>query len=86
MAQEKGRGQKSQFTFTLRRTRIWFVVIILVTTLAIVWPGYQFFSSAEPLVAGFPLSFAWMILWVIIGFAAMMWLYLSDRKHEAQEE
>lgn len=51
---------------------------MLITSLAIIWPGHAIFSSATPLIFGFPLSFAWIILWVIIGFAAMLGLYLSD--------
>jgi len=56
-------------------------MILLVATLAVIWPGHAIFSSATPLIFGFPLSFAWIILWVIIGFVAMMGLYLTD-EHE----
>ncbi|REL32860.1 hypothetical protein DYD21_13635 [Rhodohalobacter sp. SW132] len=65
----------------LRSTRIIFVIVMLITCLAIIWPGHAIFSSATPLIFGFPLSFVWIILWVIIGFAAMMGLYLTD-KHQ----
>ena len=65
----------------IRRSRIIFVIVMLITSLAIIWPGHAIFSSATPLIFGFPLSFAWTILWVIIGFSAMMGLYLTD-KHE----
>lgn len=68
-------------TVSIRRTRIIFVFVMLITSLAIIWPGHAIFSSATPLIFGFPLSFAWIILWVIIGFAAMMGLYLTD-KHQ----
>ena len=61
-----------------RRNRIIFVAVLLVATLAVIWPGHALFSSATPLIFGFPLSFAWIILWVIIGFAAMLGLYLTD--------
>ncbi|NBC26010.1 MAG: hypothetical protein GVY08_04050 [Bacteroidetes bacterium] len=54
---------------------------MLITTLAIIWPGPAIFSSSTPLILGFPLSFTWIILWVIIGFAALVGIYLSD-KHE----
>lgn len=65
----------------IRRSRIIFVMVILITALAIIWPGHAVFSSATPLIFGFPLSFAWIIFWVIVGFSAMMGLYLSD-SHE----
>lgn len=61
-----------------RRNRITFVVILLITSLAVIWPGHAIFASAAPLIFGFPLSFAWIILWVIIGFVAMLGLYLTD--------
>lgn len=63
---------------SIRRSRIIFISTIIITSFAIIWPGYAVFSSATPLILGFPLSFAWIIMWVIIGFAAMMGLYLTD--------
>ncbi|WP_340106013.1 hypothetical protein [Rhodohalobacter sp. 8-1] len=62
----------------MRRSRLLFIAVMLLTALAITWPGHALFSSAKPLIFGFPLSFAWIIFWVIIGFAAMLGLYLSD--------
>lgn len=65
---------------TFRLNRILFSVVMLITSFFLLWPGYTFFSSATPFIAGLPLSFAWVILWVIIGFAAMLALYISDNK------
>jgi len=62
----------------IRRSRLIFIAAMLVTSVAVIWPGHAIFSSATPLILGFPLSFAWIILWVLIGFAAMLGLYLSD--------
>lgn len=76
---------KLLFTFTLRRSRIVFVIVMLVTALAVVWPGHALFSSPKPLILGFPLSFAWVIFWVLVSFAAMSALYLSDLNHEDEE-
>jgi hypothetical protein len=76
---------KTPFAFTLRRSRIIFVIVMLITTLAIVWPGYALFAAAEPFILGFPLSFVWIILWVIVSFAAMAGLYLSDNKYEEKD-
>lgn len=72
---------QSEKTTARRRTRIIFGTVMLITSLAIIWPGHAIFSSATPLILGFPLSFAWIILWVIIGFAALVGIYLSD-EHE----
>ena len=51
---------------------------MIITALAIIWPGQAIFSSPTPFVLGFPLSFAWIICWVILGFVAMLGLYLTD--------
>jgi hypothetical protein len=46
----------------------------------LIWPGYTLFSSATPLIFGFPLSFAWIIFYTIAGFIALLALYFSDKK------
>lgn len=73
------------FTFTLRRSRIVFVIVMFAAVLAVVWPGHAIFSAPKPFIFGFPLSFAWTIFWVIVSFAAMTMLYLSDLNHEDEE-
>jgi hypothetical protein len=85
MSEPAGQEPKSTFTFTLRRSRVLFMAVMVITTLAIVWPGYALFSSATPLILGFPLSFAWIIFWVMVGFAAMLALYISDSKNEPRD-
>lgn len=57
-------------------------LIAIIISLAIMWPVYPFFSGIEPFILGLPLSFAWIILWVIIGFISLLWLYFSDNKDE----
>lgn len=73
------------FTFTLRRGRIIFVIVMIITVLAVVWPGHALFAAPEPFIFGFPLSFAWVILWVFVSFAAMTGLYLADLNHENKD-
>lgn len=65
-----------------RANRVFIIAVALLASLSIMWPGYPLFSGIEPFILGLPLSFAWMILWVIIGFAAMVALYISDNKEE----
>ena len=72
--------------FGIRLSRLVFIFVITLTSLAIIWPGHAIFSSATPLIFGFPLSFAWIILWVIIGFAALLGLYLSDSQNDGDED
>lgn len=85
MPQKNVFDHKPPFAFTLRRSRFIFVMVMLVAILAVVWPGYALFSSATPLILGFPLSFAWIIFWVIVSFSAMTALYISDSKHEESD-
>lgn len=66
----------------MRRSRLIFITVMILTALAIIWPGHALFASATPLIFGFPLSFAWIIFWVVIGFAAMLGLYLSDSHND----
>jgi len=61
-----------------RRRRITFVTIVLVAALAVVAPVYPLFSGIRPLILGLPLSFAWVILWLAVVFAALVWTYRSD--------
>ncbi|MEX0660394.1 MAG: hypothetical protein WEA58_10965 [Balneolaceae bacterium] len=63
-----------------RLNRIIFTMVMILATLAVVWPGHAIFSSATPLIFGLPLSFAWIILWVTISFVAMLALHFSDNK------
>nr|MBS0037709.1 hypothetical protein [Saprospiraceae bacterium] len=60
------------------RNRIIFSVVMLIISLGLIWPGYVLFSHHSPLVFGFPLSFAWVILCTIMGFVAMLALFFSD--------
>lgn len=63
-----------------RLNRIIFSIVMILATFAVVWPGHDIFGSATPLILGLPLSFAWIILWVIISFVAMLALHFSDNK------
>jgi len=66
----------------LRLNRVMISILTVIISIAIMWPIYPLFSGIEPFIFGLPLSFAWIILWVIIGFVSMIWLYLSDNKDE----
>lgn len=85
MTEKHDSGFLKVFSFTLRPSRIIFLAVMLLAVLSVIWPGLFLFSDATPFILGFPLSFAWIILWVIVSFAAMMGLYLSDIKHEEKD-
>ena len=83
MSKKSHNNAESAFAFTLSRVRVLFIIIMGLTSIAIMWPGYALFASATPLIFGFPLSFAWIILWVIISFAAIFGLYLSESNQDS---
>ncbi len=66
-----------------KRRRRGFVACLLLTTLALVWPGYVPFSGTFPLVLGLPLSLAWVVGWLFVMLIALTWLYRGedDREH-----
>lgn len=72
-------------TPSFRRSRVIFFAVMTVIAIFLVWPGYTLFSSATPLILGFPLSFAWVIFCTIAGFIALMLLYRSDHKNNNHE-
>lgn len=59
----------------LRRAKWIFAAIVLVTAAGITWPVYPRFSGIRPMILGLPLSFAWIIAWLVVVFAAFVWLY-----------
>lgn len=61
-----------------RRRRRAFVTIIVVATLALIAPVYPLASGIRPFMLGLPLSFAWVVLWLVVVFGALVWLYRSD--------
>lgn len=61
-----------------KRRRLAFVAVYLAVTAMLVWPVYPVFSSVFPLILGLPLSLAWVILALAIGFAALLALYLTE--------
>lgn len=73
-------------TRTYRRNRIVFVIVMAVICLAINWPIYPLFSGIYPLILGFPLSFAWIIVCLLISMAALILLYRWDITHINDEE
>ncbi len=58
--------------------RVAFFIVVAFIQLGVIWPLYAVFSSAEPLILGFPLSFAWLIFILLLAFASMVFLYITD--------
>lgn len=65
----------------IRRLAIGF---FLVNVLAVTWPIITPFRSPEPLVFGLPLSMAWPIAWILLGW--IMLLVLDHFENSAQDD
>jgi hypothetical protein len=55
--------------------------VVLLATLALVWPVYPQVSSVEPYVFGLPLSLAWVVGWLIVVFIAVALLYRREEQN-----
>jgi TRAP-type C4-dicarboxylate transport system permease small subunit len=50
-----------------------FGLYALCCLLALIWPGYDWLGNRiEPYVLGVPFSFAWVVGWVLLSFAALV--------------
>ena len=49
-----------------------FIAFIVAYTVATTYPGVMAGNRIEPLVLGLPFSMAWVVLWVVIGFAVLL--------------
>lgn len=61
-----------------RRRRLGLAVFGLVATCGLIWPVYALVGSTRPFVLGFPFPFAWMIGWLILVFAVLVWFYRTE--------
>ena len=61
-----------------RKRRLLFASVLLLAILALIWPIYPMFSGTTPQILGLPLSFAWVVLWLLITFVGLVWLYRRD--------
>jgi hypothetical protein len=57
------------------------LLFFLVYLAALTVPALQPFNRIEPLVLGLPLSFVWVILWVVLGWLVLALRYLADRRN-----
>jgi len=55
-----------------------FGVVYGLTVCALIWPVYAYFSGIKPFIFGLPLSFAWVIGWLVVMFGAQLWLFWMD--------
>ena len=66
-----------------RWTRRLAVGVFVLNVLAVTWPVITLFRAAEPLVIGLPLSMAWPIGWIIIGWVTLLVLDHVESREDA---
>lgn len=58
--------------------------LFLLYALAVTWPVAALFGSAEPRIFGLPLSMAWPIAWILIGWIMLLVLDHFERKGQGE--
>jgi len=62
-----------------RRAALWaFLIVSVLSGLALVWPVYPLAVDLTPYVFGLPFSFAWTVGWLVVMFVALVFLYRTD--------
>lgn len=60
------------------------VAVVLLAGLALGWPVYPLVPPLEPYVLGLPFSFAWVVGWLAVVFGALLVLYRTDERPDAE--
>ena len=58
------------------------VAVFLLFPLAVTWPAATLFRLPEPRVLGLPLSMAWPVAWILIGWCTLLVLDHVEKKDE----
>jgi len=58
--------------------------LFLLNVLAVTWPVVTLFRSSEPLVFGLPLSMAWPIAWILLGWIMLLVLDHFENKDQSE--
>lgn len=61
-----------------------FVFVTAISGLALIWPIYPLAADIRPYVFGLPLSFAWIVGWLIIMFVALVLFYRVDTSDDPE--
>jgi hypothetical protein len=63
-----------------------FALYALCCAAALIWPGYAWLGNRiEPYVLGVPFSLAWVVGWVVLSFAVLVWYHAADRSRRSGE-
>ncbi|MEM9181993.1 MAG: hypothetical protein AAGB27_02465 [Pseudomonadota bacterium] len=70
---------RSAKTIWIRRLT---VAVFMLNLLAVTWPVIQFFRQADPRFLGLPLSMAWPVGWIVVGWIMLLLLDYFERREE----
>ena len=62
-----------------RRHKLLLIVVFLALA-AETWPGYLLADRLEPYILGLPFDFAWLVLWIVVVFAALVLTFRADMR------
>ena len=66
-----------------RLPHVLFAAYLILCLLALIWPGYALVGNRiEPYVLGVPFSFAWVILWILLTFGALVLYHAATHREE----
>ena len=67
----------------VRRPSLWaFLIVTVISGLALIWPVYPLASDIRPYILGLPLSLAWVVGWLTVMFVALVLLSRTDEPSE----
>lgn len=58
------------------------VAVFVINLLAVTWPVITLFRAADPRFLGLPLSLAWPLAWIIIGWVTLLILDYFVRRED----
>lgn len=61
-----------------RRFQTIFIVVMGLAFLPTIFPVFALANRVEPFVFGLPFSFFWVVAWILIVFALLVFMYLID--------
>jgi len=71
---------------TARRARRLLLSFILLFAAATTWPGLVPANRFRPTVFGLPFALVWVALWIVIGFAVLLWVDSGMHREEGRPE
>jgi len=59
------------------------ITVLCILQVCLIWPIYPLFASPTPQILGFPLSFVWVILILVLAFISVFKFFRKDIVEES---